>query len=528
MTAAPPVASPLAPLREARFRLAWFAFLAAQIVIWAQTVGAVDVITSESGSASLVALIQTAISVPGVVLSLFAGAVADVVDRRRLLVAATLAMTASMAVLTALTVTDVVTPALVLALTAALGAGLAVFLPTFSAIVPDLVPRRLLAPAVAMTNVSVNVARAVGPALAGVVIALAGAGGLFGVLTAVLLIAVVLLAVYGPRGTAPARPERIGAAVRAGARYARFSASLRIVIVRTALFVLFGSALWALLPVVTVQRLDLDASAFGYLMACFGGGAVAGAVVLPRLQAALGYNGLTAVGSLVIAGVLAALSVVTSPLLAAAVLVVAGAAWIGVVTSVLTAAQMVAPAWVRGRAIAAWLLAFQLGFAIGGVVWGLAADASLRVALLAPAVALVATVALGQVLALPAGDTEPEPAGNWVDPDVVTDFDDDDGPVLVTIEYDVAGEHAEAFVAAMKELSAIRRRDGALRWELYEDVAQPGRFVETFSSATWGEHMRQHERTTEIDLPVEERPFAFARSYTVRHLVGAVGRRRGA
>ena len=193
MTAAPPVASSLAPLREARFRLAWFAFLAAQIVIWAQTVGAVDVITSESGSASLVALIQTAISVPGVVLSLFAGAVADVVDRRRLLVAATLAMTASMAVLTALTVTDVVTPALVLALTAALGAGLAVFLPAFSAIVPDLVPRRLLAPAVAMTNVSVNVARAVGPALAGVVIALAGAGGLFGVLTGVLLVAVVLL-----------------------------------------------------------------------------------------------------------------------------------------------------------------------------------------------------------------------------------------------------------------------------------------------------------------------------------------------
>ena len=262
-------------------------------------------------------------------------------------------------------------------------------------------------------------------------------------------------------------------------------------------------------------------------MACIGGGAVAGALVLPRLQARLGFNGLAAAGSLVVAGVLAALAFVTSPVLAAVVLVVAGVAWISAVTSLLTAAQMVAPAWVRGRAIAAWLLAFQLGFAVGGVLWGFVADASLRAALLAPALALVATVMLGRTLALPRGSgPEPEPAGNWVDPVVVADLNDDDGPVLVTIEYVVADENAEAFVAAMKDLSAIRRRDGALRWELYEDVAEPGLFIETFSAATWGDHMRQHERTTQIDVPVEERPFALTRSYTVRHLVGAVGRRR--
>src|SRR5690349_7268511 len=189
---APPQVSALAPLRDPRFRVAWFAFLGAQLVIWAQTVGAVDVITRESGSAALVALIQTAISVPGVVLSLFAGAVADVVDRRRLLVAACLAMAVSMSVLAALTVADLITPVMVLVLTAALGAGLAMFLPAFSATVPDLVPRRLVAPAVAMTNVSVNVARAVGPAMAGVVIAVAWAGGLFWLLAGVLVVAVVI------------------------------------------------------------------------------------------------------------------------------------------------------------------------------------------------------------------------------------------------------------------------------------------------------------------------------------------------
>ena len=343
MTDAPAAVSPLAPLRDARFRVAWFAFLAAQVVIWAQTVGAVDVITGESGSASLVALIQTAISVPGVVLSLLAGAVADVVDRRRLLVAAGVAMLVPMTVLAVLTVAGAATPAVVLLLTAALGAGLAMFLPAFSATVPDLVPRRLLAPAIAITNVSVNVARAVGPALAGVLIAVAGAGALFGVLAGVLVMVVGLLAVYGPRGTAPARPERIGPAVLTGARYARFSAPLRTVIARTALFVLFGSAMWALLPVVTVDSLGLDASAFGLLMACVGAGAVAGAALLPRLHGELGYNGLTAAGSLVLAGVLAGLSVVTTPLVAGAILVVAGVAWIAVVTSLLTAAQLVRP-----------------------------------------------------------------------------------------------------------------------------------------------------------------------------------------
>lgn len=527
--ATPRAVSSLAPLRDARFRVAWLAFLAAQVVIWAQTVGAVDVITSQSGTAALVALIQTAISVPGVVLSLFAGAVADVLDRRRLLVAASFAMTLSMTALAVLTVLGAATPAVVLAATAALGAGFAMFLPAFSATVPDLVPRQLLAPAVAMTNVSVNVARAAGPALAGVVIVLAGAGGLFGVLAGVMAVVAAILAVHGPRGTAPERPERIGAAVRAGARYARFSAPLQIVIVRTALFVAFGSAMWALLPVVTVQRLGLDASAFGILMACIGTGAVAGAAVLTQLQIRLGYNGLTAAGSLVMAGVLTSLAVVTSPWLAGAILVIAGMAWVGAVTSLLTAAQMIAPAWVRGRALAAWILAFQLGLALGGVIWGLVADASLSAALVAPGIALVATVIVGRVLQLPAGDAlEPMPAGNWEDAIVAVEPQDGDGPVLVVIEYEVAGEHAEAFVTAMRELSAIRRRDGALRWELYEDVAEPGRFVETFSTATWGEHMRQHERTTQVDVPVEERPFAFTRSFTVRHLVGATRRRAGA
>jgi MFS family permease/quinol monooxygenase YgiN len=516
--------SALAPLRDPRFRLSWLAFLAAQVVIWSQTVGAVDVITAQSGSAAVVAAIQTAISLPGVALALLAGAVADVFDRRRLVIGATLAMLVAMAALAALTSAGAASPAVVLAMTAALGAGLATFLPAFSAAVPDIVPRAMLAPAVAITNVSVNVARAVGPAAAGLVLAVAGADVLFWLLTGVLALVVVALAASAP-SVVPEHPERIAHAVRAGARYARFSAPLRAVLVRTALFILLGSALWALLPVVAVERLDLAASDFGLLLACVGGGAVAGASLLPRLQARLSGEAIVAGGGVAVGAALVALSLVTHPVVAAAVLVLVGVAWIAVLTALLTTAQLIAPAWVRGRALASWLLAYQAGFAVGGVLWGVIADASLQAALVVAAAGLALAGVIGRLLPMPAvGEEVLEPARSWEDPVVVADIAEDSGPVLVTVDYEVGAEHAADFVAAMEELSAIRRRDGALRWELYQDVEEPERFVETFTAATWGEHLRHHERGTQLDVPLEQRALGFARQYSVRHLVGATGR----
>jgi predicted MFS family arabinose efflux permease len=527
LTERPASLSAWAPLGDPRFRVTWAAFLGAQVVIWAQTVGAVDVITEQSSSAALVALIQTAISLPGVVLALFAGAVADVVDRRGLLIGASLAMTASMAALAALTVADAARPGVVLVFTAALGAGLAMFLPAFAATVPALVPRAMLAPAIAISNVSVNFARAAGPALAGVLIAITGAGGLFWVLAGVLAGVVVLLAAFGPPSSAPERPERIGEAMRAGARYARFSAPLRAVIARTALFVVFGSAMWAILPLIAVRRLEFGASGFGILLGCVGAGAVAGVALLPRLRARLEPDALTAVGSVVLAAVLAALAFLTDRLVAGAVLLAAGAAWISVLTGMIHAAQVLTPDWVRGRVNATWLLAYQSGLAGGSLIWGLVAETSLRAALLIPAAALVASALAGRFLALPAhDDVELEASRSWADPVVARELDDDDGPVLVTVEYDVAGHDIEAFVAAMKELSAVRRRDGALRWHLYHDVAEPSRFLEAFTVATWGEHLRQHERGTQVDLPLEERAAGLAREYEVRHLVSALRRSR--
>ena len=515
--------SALAPLRDPRFRLSWLAFLAAQVVIWSQTVGAVDVITARSGSASVVAAIQAALGLLGVALALLAGAVADVVDRRRLIIGATGAMTLAMGILAALTTAGAASPAVVLVMTAVLGAGLATFLPAFSAAVPDLIPRAMLAPAVAITNVSVNVARAVGPAIAGVVLAVAGADALFWLLTAVLAAVVVALAMSAP-SVVPEHPERIATAVRAGARYARFSAPLRTVLVRTALFILLGSALWALLPIVAVQRLGLAAHDFGLLLACVGTGAVAGASLLPRLQARFRGEAIVAGGGVVIGAVLVALSFAQHAVVAAVVLVVAGVAWIAVLTVLLTVAQMIAPAWVRGRALASWLLAYQAGFALGGVLWGVVADASLRAALVIPACGFLLAALIGRVVPMPGVDEDvQEPSDTWEDPVVATEVADERGPVLVTVDYEVPRAEAAAFVAAMEELSAIRRRDGALRWELYQDVEQPELFVETFTAATWGEHLRQHERGTRVDVALEERALSHVRRYTVRHLVGATG-----
>ena len=521
------VPSAFAPLRDARFRVAWAAFLGAQVVIWAQSVGAVEVITERSGSATLVALIQTAISAPGVALALFAGAIADVVDRRRMLVGATLAMTATMASLAVLTVVGAAAPAVVLALTAALGAGLAMFIPAFSAAVPELVARPLLPPAIAITNASVNIARAAGPALAGVLIGTAGAGGLFWVLAGVLAAVALMLVVAGPPASVPDRPERIAAAVRAGARYARFSAPLRTIILRTALFVTLGSVLWAILPLVAVRRLGLDSSGFGLLLGCVGAGAVAGVTVLPRIQARLAPEALTAAGSVLLAGVFVLLAAVDHRVVVAGVLLIAGVAWITVLTVLITAVQATAASWVRGRALATWLLAYQLGLALGSLAWGLVADASLTAALLVPAAGLVLSALAGRVASMPTErEVTLEPARSWADPVVARDVHDDDGPVLVTVEYEVDAADAAEFVDAMTQLSAVRRRDGALRWDLFHDLEHPGRYLETFTVATWGEHLRQHERGTQVDLPLEERAARLARTFTVRHLVSPVPRAR--
>jgi MFS family permease len=519
--------SALAPLRRPGFRAAWTALAGSQLVIWMNTVGAVTVIAALSDSPTLIALVQTANSVPAVLLALLTGSVADIVDRRRFAIASQAWMLLSVAALAVLTLADVVTPGLALGLTFALGAGMATTFVIYQALTQDFVPQHELPAAVALNGVAINLARAAGPALAGVIIAALSAGALFAVEGGLLvaIIGVVALRVRPP-GPARASGERLAPAVRAGVRFVRFSAPVRTVLVRGAVFSVCASALWALLPVVALRRLGLSDSSFGLLMGCVGTGAIAGATMLPRLRRRLPFDLMISLASLGLAGGLLALAYVPAAELVAATLLVTGACWLLVLSSLNTSAQRVAPGWVRARTLAVFQLVMQGGLALGSLAWGLVTGVGdVQIALTLAAVGLAAGVGLARRWPLAGSETaDLTPAGAWSDPNVDIEPRPDDGPVLITIDYEIDPSDAERFVAAMDAMGRVRRRDGAYRWSVYADLEEPGRYLESFFVDSWEEHLRQHGRLTVSDLDVERRAKSLHKGDgppAVRHLLWA-------
>jgi MFS family permease len=518
--------SALTPLRLAGYRSVFSALLCSQMVIWMNTVGAVAVIASLSDSRTLVALVQTANSTPAIVLALLAGAVADMVDRRRLALTLQTWMLASVTVLAVLTLAEVITAVEALLLTFALGAGMAPTFVIYSSLVQDVVPRDVLPQAVALNSVAVNSARATGPALAGLVIALSSTGALFVVEAALLM--VIMAVVFRLRAASAERgdPERLGGALRAGARFVRFSPPVRAVLVRTGLFGAFASALWALLPVVSSRSLGLDADGFGLLLGCVGAGALLGAAVLPRIRPRVSIDGLIAGATLGLALVLVTLAYVRETAVVIAPLLLAGACWLTVMSSLNTSVQRAAPGWVRARTLGTFQLVMQAGLAGGSLVWGLLADAAGEdTALIVAAAGLAIAIAGARRWRLaPAQDADLTPALAWSEPAPAIGLSPADGPVLVTVEYEVDGADADAFIAAAEELGRVRRRDGAFRWNVYEDLERPRVYVETFVVDSWQEHLRQHARFTMDDVEIEQRVRAFHRGEeppAVRHLLRA-------
>ena len=511
-----------APLRRPVFRAIWGSLLGSQVVIWMHNVGAVTVVASLSDSPALIAAVQTATSLPAVVLSLLAGATADIVDRRRLVLAAQAWMVAVTTTLSVLTFTDTVTTGLALALTLALGAGMAPTILAYQAMTPDAIgedrhrsgPGRArplaqdeLPEAVALNSVAINLARAVGPALAGVLIVALSAGALFAIESAVVLLIMVVIFRLKVSTERPESPEPLIEALRAGARYVRFFGPARTTLIRTGLFAGCASALWALLPVVAVGPLDLDSRGLGLLMGCVGTGALCGAVVMPRLRARLGFDVLIALASLTLAAGLAVLAWVDEVPIVAVALLFTGASWLTVLSSLNTAAQWAAAGWVRARTLASFQFVMQGSLAFGSLVWGLTAGATgVRDALMIAVAGLLVGVVAGRHWPLaPGTDVDLSPAAHWGSPELALEPRPTDGPVLVTLEYRVRPERTDEFVAAMTELGRIRRRDGAYFWDLYEDLEDRGRFLETFTVGSWQEHLRQHERGTVADLDVERR-----------------------
>jgi MFS family permease len=506
---APPVSDPgpWSPLRRAVFRSLWIAGLASNVGTWMQNVGAAWLMTSLEPTPLWVSMVQAASSLPFFLLAIPAGALADVVDRRRLLLAAQTWLMACTAALAALALAGLVGPGGLLALTFAIGIGSTFVAPAFLAIIPELVPRAEIPAAVSLNGVSMNLARAAGPAAGGLVVAAFGVGFAF------LANALSYLGVIGAiaRWRRPPRegrlpPEDLIGAMRAGLRYVRHSAPLQLVLVRVAVFVVPGSAVWALLPLYAREQLALGPAGYGLLLGFFGTGAVAGGLVLPALRTRVGPQRVTTLSALGYAAAMVALGAAPTLPVAAAALVVAGAGWLALLTTLSAAAQMVLPAWVRARGLSVYLLVLMGGMALGSAGWGLGAESiGVPRAFVIAGTAVAASRLFVWRLRLPEGAApDLSPAPRWPDPQLGVAVAADRGPVLVTVEYEVDPADAERFAGAMRALGRIRLRDGALRWGLWGDAARPGRYLESFSVESWIEHLRQHERMTAADREVQK------------------------
>jgi len=515
------------PLSQPTFRMMWLAVLVGNVGTWIHDVAAAWVMAENTGSPFMVAAVQSATTLPVVLLAVFAGTLADIVDRRRYLILAQLWMLLVAGTLALLAHLDMLGPWTLIALTFALGIGAAMAMPAQQATVPELVPRAMLSPAVALSSLSMNIARAIGPALGGLIVASAGIGWAFAI-NALSFMAIVVVLIVWKRtpGSTALPPETFGVALRAGLRYATQASVLQSVLVKAASFFMFASALTALLPIVVNRDLQASAGIYGLLLGCIGIGAITGAVLLPRLRARFAPDRLVLVATLVYAGCMLALALVRSIPVLYAVSLVNGFAWITVLSSLQIAAQTSVPAWVRARALALYIVVFSGGMAIGSLGWGtLAQQTSSTTALLAAAAGTVVAAFFGIRFHLgDAANLDVTPSGHWPQPVVVEDIAGDRGPVLVTIEYRIALDRRDEFLRMMRRLGRSRRRDGAVQWGVAEDTESPGTYLEYFVDSSWLEHLRQHERVTEDERALQARIGQLladpARAPSVRHFVG--------
>jgi predicted MFS family arabinose efflux permease len=503
--AAPPEVSAWAPLRIRLFRFLWLAGIVSNLGTFMHTVGAGWAITELTENPTLVSLLQTMWAAPGFLIALLAGALADVVDRRRLMLATQFASMVIAGVLGALELTGELNVGLLLGLTFALSVAGTLAAPAFMAVTPELVEPRQLPQAVALNSISMNIAQAAGPALAGILIAASGPGAVF-IVNALSFLGIVVVRQYRPVVDRTLPVEHIGAAMRIGVRYVRNSPRLQVLAARVVLSIVVTSALAALLPVIARQRLDASAGEFGFMSAAMGVGAVAAVWALPTVRRHIGADGVVFLASAVWAAGAATVAVTDSLVVAAAGLALSGGAGMTTMTTVFSIYQTLLPSWVRGRASSVAMLVIWLGAAVGAAVWGVVGSAvGLRDALLTAAVANVAVSGMASVV-LRIGSSDPVDITpvHWGAPQLAVEPAPDDGPVLVTTEWRIAPERAEEFAAAMVVVERQRRRDGAMQWGLFHDMAEPGRMVETFTVATWAEHERQHHRSTSSDA-IEQR-----------------------
>ena len=512
-----------APLRHRVFFWLFLAQIASNVGSMMQSVGAAWLMGDLTTSPTLVALVQTATLLPVFLLGLPAGALADIFDRRRLLIVSQSWMLLTALWLAVLSFADLIAPWSLLFLTFSLGVGAALTLPAWQAIQPELVPRAEFPQAVALGALTFNLGRAIGPAVGGVIVAAAGPPWVF-LLNAVSFLAVVavLMRWHGRAAVSTLPAETMAGAMRAGLRYGANSRALRHVLVRSLMFVLPAGALLSLLPVVARDRLGLGSGGYGLLLACFGVGAALAAVLRPRIDAVLNPDRMVEVGTIVIAVVLLIDGLATNQWVVGAALFFGGGAWTLTFTTTNVAAQSALPAWVRARGMGLFSLVTVGGLALGSALWGVVASRSLVGAQVLAAVTLLVgglATRRWRVSAPQHLDLSPAPSD---DPIITLVPRPTDGPVLVSVTYQVPEADMAEFTSTMRRVERQRRRTGARRWGLYRDLAAPDLVLEVFVVESWAEHLRQHDRRTTTDLVALDivRPFIRG-DVAVAHYVSA-------
>jgi MFS family permease len=501
-----------APLRHAVFRRIWLASLVSNLGILIQGVGAAWAMTQMTTSADKVALVQTALMLPIMLIAMPAGAIADMHDRR---VVAMVSLAIAFVGATALTVMfwlGLVTPNILLALCFVVGSGMALFGPAWQASVSEQVPAETLPAAVALNGISYNIARSFGPAVGGIVVATAGAVAAFAV-NAVLYLPLMVVLFLWNRTHEPSRlpRERLNRAIVSGVRYIANSPSIRVVLIRTLVTGVIGGSISSLMPLVARDLLHGGAQTYGIMLGAFGMGAVFGALNISEVRRRMSGEAAVRACTISLAGAIAAVAMSNSAILTAIALVLAGAVWMLAVALFNIGVQLSAPRWVAGRSLAAFQASIAGGIAMGSWGWGHLTDiAGVEIALLTSAGLMLLSPLLGIWLRMPPVGARNEDATELLaDPEVRLSLTGRSGPLVVEIEYRVAQDSARAFHNVMQEVQLSRQRNGAYGWSIARDIADPELWTERYHCPTWLDYLRQRSRATQSERALHQRAIDF-------------------
>lgn len=501
-----------APLRHAVFRRIWLASLLTNLGLMINGVGAAWAMTQMTSSASMVALVQTALMLPIMLLSLAAGAIADMYDRRIVGLVALLLGFLGGVTLAVLAYLNAITPNTLLLLCFMIGSGMALFGPAWQASVSEQVPAETLPSAVALNGISYNIARSFGPALGGVIVAAAGAVAAF-VCNVLLYIPLIVVLYLWQRTLEPSRlpPERLRRAVVSGVRYIVHSPPIRIVLYRTLVTGIAGGSVLALLPLVARDILHGGAQTYGIMLGCFGMGGVLGALNISSVRNRASGETAVRLCALTMGLAIGVLALSHRPALTGAALVVAGASWMIAVTLFNIGVQLSTPRWVAGRALAAYQAAIAGGVAIGSWLWGYVANGvGVDKALLIAGTMMFVSPVLAIWLRMPSTEGANNDAVDALEePEVNLSISQRSGPIVVEIEYRVSQQKARAFYTTMLQLQAIRQRNGGYEWSIARDLADPELWVERYHCPTWLDYLRQRNRSTQSEREVQLRAIGF-------------------